>query len=147
MGKSDENSTKKRAHKATDSDENKHKNKSQVSMQRLLKLLLKLLMLTELETLNGATTSETCANSRYSSVTALCHTTTLPSTPSSGSGLPDSAISKYMQYVEYNIIGSLMSTTGWSVGVAKNPSQRSIHYIGRIYQHIRYAVLVPDFTI
>jgi hypothetical protein len=59
---------------------------SHISVQRLLKLL----MMRELVTLNGATTSDNFVNSRRNSVTASCQTSTLP-TQSLGSGLRISA--------------------------------------------------------
>ena len=52
---------------------------SQASMQRLLELLI----MRELVTLDGATSSDNCVNTRHSLVTAACQASILP-TPSSG---------------------------------------------------------------
>jgi hypothetical protein len=84
MGKSDENQTKKRAWKAT--CESKHKKKPSFDATDL-----KLLMMREFATLNGATSSDNCVNTRQSSATAACHNG-MPPTTRSGGGFRLSAL-------------------------------------------------------
>ena len=70
---------------------------------KLFKLFPSPRLLKTIATLDGATTSDNCVNTMYSSATVSCHNDTLP-TPSSHSGLVISALDTYTTRKKHQIL-------------------------------------------